>query len=104
RVDAARVGKLARVVAVARVVDAFDVLGGVEPLDRPAGNCRDGRRPLGRLLQRRLRGGALPPLLAACGDGFHPQALSLPRSVTPVVSGFSQTAWIGRTWRPTSVG
>ena len=51
-VDAARVGKLAGRAGI----DAGDVVGGVERLDRPAGDRRERLRALGRGLLRRLHG------------------------------------------------
>ena len=71
RVNAADVGKLTRVVGV---VEAFEIVGGIEALDQAAGNGRERTLALGRLAQGRLDHFAFPALLlGACrvGHAFH---------------------------------
>ncbi len=53
--DAAGVGKLPGIIEVARVGHAFDILGGVEPLDGAARYRGERGGALGRLLQRGLQ-------------------------------------------------
>src|SRR5207244_6762493 len=43
-IDAARVGQIAWIADVAGVVDGGEVIGRVQPLDRPAGNRGEGTR------------------------------------------------------------
>jgi hypothetical protein len=74
--DAARVGELAGVVEVARVVDARDVLRRVEPLDWPARHRGERAGALGRLLQRGPAGLTLPARLGrGLLGGLHNPAL-----------------------------
>src|SRR5207253_1833301 len=83
RMDAAREGKLARVVDVARVVDPVEIVGRIEPVDRASRNGRERLRALGRFLQRRFERFALPPLLVGFGSRFHTTAIIADRSWVP---------------------
>ena len=49
----------------------LEVLGGVQALDRPAGDRREGCGALGRLLERRLERVVLPALLPGFRNRFH---------------------------------
>ena len=69
--DAARVRELTGMVHVAGVLDAGDILGGVEPIDGPAGNRGERPGALGRLVERRGKRLALPALLVGVRHRFH---------------------------------
>src|SRR4051794_23531293 len=73
--DAARVGKRARVVDIALVVDAVDVLSCIQPVDRAAGDRGERRRAFGRFLQRGLERLLLPPRFTRFGNGFHTNSI-----------------------------
>ena len=72
RMDAADVGKFARIVELALVVEPGEVVGRVEARDGAAGDGRERHVALGRALQRRLEHFTLPPLpLRFGGHAFH---------------------------------
>jgi hypothetical protein len=75
--DAAHIRELAGMPEVARVVEVGHVLRRIQPLDRAAGNRREGQAPLLVLLQNGLECLSLPALLVSLdGGGFRHGAIN----------------------------
>jgi hypothetical protein len=75
RMDAACVRKGAWMVEVAGGVEAGEVVGRVEAVDRTAGDRREWSRPLRCLRQRRFQYLPFPVLLIGLGRGLHSTSL-----------------------------
>src|SRR5262249_45011966 len=102
--DAARVGKLPRIIEVAGVVEVADALGRIKPIDRPAGQRGEGGAALRALLECRLQDFPLPSIAGRLrghalhqehyrsfvrADGLAARPTSPPNSQLPIPKGIS---------------
>src|SRR5687768_17133003 len=79
--NAARVGKLTRIVQIPPVVEAWKIVSGVKPVDGPARDRGKRRVAFRGLLERRLEHLALPARLVRLGSRtFHTETLYVLRA------------------------